>query len=94
MIRESLGFRVDRYISELSKRERETLDDGRIRTPMRSSLLERLDEVRAWLAEQGMTYEFVQTVYTWDDKTSGSKGFPFVILDSEREVVLFMMRWH
>ena len=94
MIRESLGFRVDRYMSELTKRERETLADGRIRVPMRSSLLEHLDEVRAWLAEQGMAYEFVQTVYTWDDQTTGSKGFPFIVLESDREVVLFMMRWH
>lgn len=93
MIRESLGFRVDRYMSDLTKRERETLPDGRIRTPMRSSLLEHLDEVKAWLAEQGMVHEFVQTVYIWDDNTSGSKGFPFVILESEREVVLFMVRW-
>lgn len=94
MIRESLGFRVDRHVTDLVKRERETLPDGRIRIPMRSSLLNNIDEVKAWLAEQGMAYELVQTLYTWDEQTTGSLGFPFVILDGEREVVLFMVRWH
>ncbi len=101
MIEQKYGFRIDRevlaHVFDRPKSERETLPDGRFRVPMHVSLLSRIDEVRGWLIEQGMAFEFVQTVHFWSSRDvsqgSGSKGYPFVILGSEREVVLFMVRW-